>query len=444
MIGIDVDVQTPLSESLPRLRRLVSPYTGIVRLAYQVLASPGDPRMHNVTCISSNSEPTIGAGGNDYSGGISASPEIALAAAVGEAAERYSASYVPFNRLRLAKPRDLTVPHLEPSAIGFFSPEQYVALDAFVPFTGDTPVQWVPAVDVATGVETLLPSALCYLPEHLVPGEARISYSTSSGVACGPSYGEALLSGLYELVERDAFVLMWYSTLSLPLLDWSGVAELEEEEARYYAPTGARYRAVDMSDFLGVPTVMVTVRDPSSFIDLAIGCASARTVRTAWRKAMREAFQTHAWARQIRLERPGWTFRDDYTDIKSFEDHVAAHALGTLSAQTAWIDASAERRHVDDRPAVASASVRAQIAALVERLRARGNDVYALDVTSPDVHDAGLRVVRAFSPQLGRIDADYAYRFLGVPRLYTGAFEAGLLPQPLDARTINPLPHPFP
>src|ERR1700733_12901954 len=444
MIAIDVDVPTPLSESLPRLRRLISPYTGIVRLAYQVLASPGDPRMHNVTCISANSEPTIGAGGNDYSGGISASPEIALAAAVGEAAERSSASYVPFGRLRLAKARELTLPHLDPADIGFFTPEQYATLDAFVPFDQDTPVQWVPAVNLATGVETLLPSALCYLPEHLVPGESRITYSTSSGVACGATYGEALLSGLYELVERDAFVLMWYSALSLPLLDWSGVAELQEEEERYYAPTGARYRAVDMSDFLGIPTVMVTVRDPSSFIDLAIGCASARTPRVAGRKAMREAFQTHAWARQIRLERPGWGFRDDFTDIKSFEDHVAAHAIGTLSAQTSFIDASAERRHVDDRAPVAGASVRAQIAALVERLRSRGLDTYALDVTSPDVHDAGLRVVRAFSPQLGRIDADYAYRFLGVSRLYTGAYEAGLLPQPLAPGALNPLPHPFP
>lgn len=444
MIALDVDVQTPLSESLPRLRRLVSPHTGIVRLAFGVLASPGDPRMHNVTCISSNSVPTIGAGGNDYSGGISASPEIALAAAIGEAAERYSASYVPFGKLRLAKARDLTVPHLDPSAIGFFSPEQYATLDAFVPFDRDTPVQWVPAVDVATGTQTLLPSALCYLPEHLVPGESRITYSTSSGVACAATSAEALLSGLYELVERDAFVLMWYSSLSLPLLEWSGAAELEADEERYYAPTGARYRAVDLSGFLGVPTVMVTVRDPSGFIDLAIGCASARTLRQAWGKAMREAFQTHAWARQIRLERPDWSFSADFSDIKTFEDHVAAHAIGTLAPQTAFLDASPLRRHVDDMPPVAGPSVRAQITALVERLRSRGFDVYALDVTSPDVADAGLRVVRAFSPQLARIDADYAYRFLGVPRLYDGAYQAGLLPQPLAPGALNPLPHPFP
>ena len=69
----DGDVATPLADSLPRLRRLVSPYTGIVRLSFQLMAAPGDPKMAHVTCISANSAATIGGGGPDYSGGINPS-----------------------------------------------------------------------------------------------------------------------------------------------------------------------------------------------------------------------------------------------------------------------------------------------------------------------------------------------------------------------------------
>ena len=44
--------------------------------------------------------------------------------------------------------------------------------------------------------------------------------STSSGLACHGSLEEASLSGLFELVERDAFMLVWSNRLSLPRLTW--------------------------------------------------------------------------------------------------------------------------------------------------------------------------------------------------------------------------------
>jgi ribosomal protein S12 methylthiotransferase accessory factor len=440
----DGDVATPLSESLPRLRQLVSPYTGIVRLAFQMMAAPGDPKMAHVTCISANSASTVGGGGPDYSGGINPSYDRALAAAIGEAAERYAASSVPTDRLRLASARELSEPHVDPAAVGIFSREQYESDATFVPFDADTPVQWVLGNNVATGEETLIPSHFCYLPDHLVEGEARITYSTSSGLACGSTYAEALLSALYELVERDAFVLAWYGRHALPLLEWSGVEILELEERLYYAPTRVEYRAVDLSAFMNVPTAMIVVRDPSAFVSLAIGAASARTSIEAVRKALREGFQTHAWARQIRLSQPHWTTRSDFSEIKTFEDHVACYAFGKFPQETAFLDAGPERRHVDAVSTLCGPSVSEQIDAIVERFRARGIDVYSLDVTSPDVRDVGLCVVRAFSPQLARLDAAYTFRFLGVPRLYSGAYEAGIVPRAFRSDELNPLPHPFP
>jgi len=440
----DADTVTPLSDSLPRLRRLVSPYTGIVRLSFQMMAAPGDPKMAHVTCISANSRDTIGGGGADYSGGINPSYDRALAAAIGEAAERYAASCVPVERLRLSPARELTSPHVDPADVGIFSAEQYATNPAYVPFDAGTPVQWIAGRNVATGEETLLPSQFCYLPDHRVAGEARITYCTSSGLACAATYAEALLSALYELVERDAFVLMWYNRLALPLLDWSGAEELETDERDYYAATGVQYRAVDLSAFCDVPSAMVVVRDASDFVSVATGAASARTATEAVRKAMREAFQTHAWARQIRIGQPGWKTAPDFSEIRTFEDHVALYAFGNCQAEAAFLDAAPERRRVADVPPLAGPAVGAQIAALVERLQARGVDVYALDVTSPDVRDAGLCVVRVFAPQLARLDAAHAERFLGVPRLYTGAHEAGLVPRPFEPEELNPFPHPFP
>ena len=69
---------------------------------------------------------------------------------------------------------------------------------------------------------------------------------------------------------------------------------------------------------------------------------------------------------------------------------------------------------------------------------------YAVDVTSPDVESLGLRVVRVVAPELCALDVAHSARFLGCPRLYTAAFEAGLAPRVLEPADLNDDPHPFP
>jgi ribosomal protein S12 methylthiotransferase accessory factor len=69
---------------------------------------------------------------------------------------------------------------------------------------------------------------------------------------------------------------------------------------------------------------------------------------------------------------------------------------------------------------------------------------YAVDVTSPDVRTAGVRVVHAVAPELCPLDVVEGVRFLGGRRMYEAAYEAGVAPRPLTPADLNPDPHPFP
>lgn len=438
---------TPLTVGLSTLRKLLSPYTGIARLEFEMLTLPGDPKMWHVACLSTNSSLTIGAGAPEVTGGINPSRDRAIAAALGEAAERYSVSYVPVSELRFARARDFMEPCVQPAKLRAFADEQYEQYEqsgAYSRFDDETPVQWVRGKNLLNGEETWIPSAYCYLPDHRVDGEPRITYSTTSGVSCALTYEEALLSALYELVERDAFMLMWYSKLALPLIDCSGSEELEADHRLYYEDTRLDYHAVDLSQFLDVPTATATVRDRAGFIKLAVGAASGRTIVDAIRKATREAFQTYRWAQKIRVSTPDWSRPREFSEIRTFEDHVLLHAFGNHHAEAAFIDGSAARRHVSAIRSLSGPSVREQIAALVSRFRARGMDAFSIDVTAPDLREIGLQVIRAFVPELAHLDAVHDFRFLGPQRLYSGAYEAGLLSRPLRFDELNPLPHPFP
>src|SRR5262249_42496848 len=93
----------------PPLRRAVSPYVGIVRGVEECLASTSEPRFFQAACEVGTGPGLLGVELDHLSGigGAGRTRGEAAAAAVGEAVERYSATFVPQERLVVARARDL-------------------------------------------------------------------------------------------------------------------------------------------------------------------------------------------------------------------------------------------------------------------------------------------------------------------------------------------------
>ena len=275
-------------------------------------------------------------------------------------------------------------------------------------------------------------------------GETRIGHATSSGLACGATLEEATLAGLLELVERDAFMLSWHNRLSLPLLDWREDDQIARLDRRYFARSGLRYAAVDLSGFLGVPAVLGVVHGPPGQLGaLGVGAAAAPTIATAWRKALAEAFSVHRWVRDRALEHPEQLHRPS-AEIETFDGHTMFYADRERAERAAFLTASNERQSTTDVPPLEGDDVLQLIEAVTRRLHVYGVSAYAVDVTSPDVRAAGLRVVHAVAPELCALDVVEGARFLGGRRMYEAAFEAGLVDRALCPADLNPDPHPFP
>lgn len=196
---------TPVPEGLRRLRSLVSPYVGIVRAVGEFAAGPDDARLFRVGCRIAEVAPLLGVEVDYRAGGTAPSRDAALAATLGEVAERYSASSPTPDGGVLATAARLGPRAVDPARFALFSSEQYArAAFPFRPFTHTTPVRWVEAFAIPSGAPALLPRQLVHLawrPER-DSGEVPIGYSTSSGAACGCTLEEAVLRGLLELLER--------------------------------------------------------------------------------------------------------------------------------------------------------------------------------------------------------------------------------------------------
>jgi ribosomal protein S12 methylthiotransferase accessory factor len=440
--------RTDVRESLRRLRTLVSPYTGLVQTTGEFMRAPDDAGLVKIGVRIADVESLVGFAVEFRSGGSAADLEVALAAALGEAVERYSACYLPESEFVLASAREIGPEAVAPERFALFRDDQYGRPGfPFRPFTSSTRVRWVRGFGIPDGSPAYLPVQLVYLPWRTPQerGEVPISYSTSSGTACGPSLEEAVLSGLLEVVERDAFSLTWYNRLSLPRIDVDADPALARHAARYFDPTGLAYAGIDLSDFLGIPTVLGLVRGAAGdAAALGVGAASAVTLADAWCRALSEAFAVRSWARLMRCEQPDVQYEPDFSDVTSFDDHVLFYSDYENARHTAFLDASPVSREVSAVPPLEGANVRDQIEAIATRLAARGASAYAVDITAADVSDAGLRVVKVVAPELCPLDVAHEGRFLGGSRLYTAAFELGLRDAPIAPDELNPYPHPFP
>lgn len=438
------------ADALPRLETLVSPYTGIVRALHEPVRAPTDPVLVRVAGEPTKGGELLGASLEhmaDGTGGAGSSRADAAVAAIGEAAERYSGAFVPPERIVLATAHELGPAAVVPERFALFAPWQYGKTSfPFRRFTRDSVVGWVQGFSLPDGEEAYLPAQLVYLGDPRGrPGEVPIGYATSNGLACGPTLEEAILSALLEVIERDAFMLTWYGRLSLPRLDWIGDGELSAYEERTFRPTGLRYAAIDLSAFLDVPVVLAVVRDAGSGPSpLAVGAGCAPCVGGAWKKALSEAFAVRSWARSLLLERPQRRFRPDGADVRTFADHVHFYADPRRARAGGFLDAAAERRDVREIRRLEGDDVAALVRAACGRLARAGEQAYAVDVTSPDIAQAGVRVAKVVAPGLCQLDVSHSWRYLGGARIVHAAHRVGLRRRPLTPSEINPFPHPFP
>lgn len=431
-----------------RLDHLASPLVGLTSRLFAQLHDVDDIRMSGVGAQACDSRWLLGAACNELNGGGAADPRQARAAAIGETVERYSGAYIDTTTLRRATSAQLDaegVDHVRPEEFTPFAPEQFTVEGfAYSPFTASTSLAWLRGVDLAVGSPLEVPAQLMFLANTALD-DNRIGYSTSNGMACGCTWEEAVLSGLLEVVERDAFMATWYGRHSLPLIDPDSSASLREFMARHVEPTGLAVSLVDLSRLVDVPVVLALVRNPHNDVaPLALGAACSTSALTAARKAMIEAFQTRTWSKAEQREGAVIDPGAGFEQIADFDDHVRLSLHPKSIAAAAFLDASSERVGLEDLPAVPDASPGGAIDEIARRLRDQGVRCAACDLTSPDVREAGLVVAKVIAPALSALDSGYAGRMLGGRRLYERAFEVGLSPRKLTFDDLNPWPHPFP
>jgi ribosomal protein S12 methylthiotransferase accessory factor len=247
-------------------------------------------------------------------------------------------------------------------------------------------IPWVEGEHLATGEDVSLPAEFVHYP----PPEERHRPAITTGLGLGNSGVEALLSGLYEVVERDATMLAWYSTFE-PLgldIDDERFATLEQR---------ARAEALDVTPLLvtqdvDIPVVAVAVhRDPDhespgAWPRFAMGSGASLAPVTAARSALAEALQNWMELRSMGPERAA----DEKAAIGDYAE-FPSHARRFVD-----VDATVPASSVGPEPVPEG---EAELEAAVERVTDAGLDAYAARTTTRDVAELGFEAVRVLVPE---------------------------------------------
>jgi ribosomal protein S12 methylthiotransferase accessory factor len=373
---------------------------------------------------------------------------MALAKAIGEVVERYCAGLLDRERTRFGCFDEASFPCADPETFALYSDEQRSQPGfPFPAFGRRTPVRWVEGVDLSTGEPCHVPAArvaLPYRPDRDL-GERFIAQPISTGLAAHSTYEDAAVNALCEVVERDAFTIMWQAQMSMPRIRLESLDERGRDLVDRFACCGGDVSLVNITLDHGIPTVLSALRSYAPGAPAVVfAAASDLSPRIALAKSLEELELMRSFARWIRKEKKSSIGPGAASDsVRTREDHVAFHCHAEHAGASRFVFASKERIDLDGIPDSATGDAGRDLATLVRKIAAVGERPVVAELTSPDIRALGLRVVRAVVPGFHPLVFGHRLRALGGRRLWT-------VPQALGYPGVssrggdNPSPHPFP
>jgi ribosomal protein S12 methylthiotransferase accessory factor len=300
----------------------------------------------------------------DHAAGVGLDWDPAFMKALGEALERYSAA--------IYRTQEFPTEPAEP-----IEPARFVSPDGD---GGRRPRRWHDAEHLETDETVQVPAELVVFP----PPERTIRPAITTGLGLGNGGAEAIRSGLYEVIERDAAMLAWYSTYE-PMglaVDDEGFGTLVDRAKS----EGLSTTALLLTQDVDVPVVAACVHRDGAWPRFAAGSAARLDPTAAARGALEEAIQ-------------------NWLELRRMGSEQANEAGGAIGTHAAFPDST--RAFVDAETTVPASTVgpsdpptgESELPALLDRVDAAGLDAYAAHLTPRDVETLGFEAVRVLVPE---------------------------------------------
>lgn len=324
--------------------------------------------------------------------------------------------------------------------------------------TGD-PILWRYVYSLTKERYILAPEQIIYFSNHHFYKkrmEKRYLPDSSNGVALGSNIDEASISGLFELIERDAFMVYWFSRSTptkLENIEGLGSTGIQLILA-YLDYIGYDVHLFDITLESKVPTywVLMELKDKTNTNKMAFYTAAGANINPlqAIESALIEASTSIKAFLVFREKR--YKNKDvdsmitNFNNVKFLEDHLflyssykMEYALSFALKSSKKIDAvaSISKHNFYDQ----STTQRELLNQIIAYMKPYHEEILQANLTSEPLKRLGFNCVKISVPTMQNISFGYEQQNVNTNRIKQGV-EINQLDG--DPDKINPHPHPFP
>ncbi len=308
-----------------------------------------------------------------------------------ESVERYSNMVVDESRLVWSTYDKIKTVAISPTTLGLYSDEQYYRNDLGCSrFSKYSMIPWIEGHDPYTGKPVMIPADFVYYPAIR---EKPLVFDTSNGASAHIDTVQAILNGLYEVIERDAFLTMWINGFSMPILNPKKLPFGFTESIKMINEFGMSVKLIDLTNDTRIPTAAAICynNNPNKYPAVLVGAGSHIDPGKAVQKAL---FEMEFMLSEI-LEHPNKKKIARLEDITSMYKHPLYYL--NPRKRKYW-EFMINSKQTSELPKLIKRSKHDYdtLMQIVELLDSMNHRVIYVDITSSEISRIGLRAVKVF------------------------------------------------
>lgn len=271
-------------------------------------------------------------------------------------------------------------------------------------FDREKKMYWSLCTELHTGEQFLIPEQMMYFDNQLLRKEDRYIYETSNGSALGGSLEEAMVYGMLEAVERDCFLVHWYTKKLPKIIDSLSIKNPNVKQLlSVFEQQGYDTYIFDITLETEIPTVWILMRNKNSNANLYLYNAAGAHYdpESAIFAALVEA-GTSVIVYEEKLEDEKETLRyliDHPEEVTRMEDHVNYYAFKENASAFDYI-----LDHIDELETTTLDQMTPGFAFsfknIFEKVSQHHKEIYYADMSNQLIDEMGLAVVKVFIPTL--------------------------------------------
>ena len=201
--------------------------------------------------------PTAEDGAISIYGGKGISKDHAKASAMMEGFERYSAEKQETDKTTIATINEISQKgeYIDPKSLNL--PSKYEKEDI-----SSIPLEWSLANDLITGHKYYIPSNAVFHPYNQENNLNSLFKSNTNGLASGNVIDEAILHGIFEVIERDAWSIFELTHKNYSQINLDSIkSKLINKTLEKFESNGIKIKLMDFTADIKIPTIAASADD---------------------------------------------------------------------------------------------------------------------------------------------------------------------------------------